>query len=116
MENLAAIRNGDHAAFIRVYEQLHARVFRFFLKRVNFFDTAKDLTQQCFIRVWQYRESLSLDHALEKQVFIIARGLLINHLKKEATQRKLKENVSRLTLERTEPATDFHLERANEVN
>ena len=116
MENLAAIRNGDHAAFIRVYEQLHARVFRFFLKRVYFFDTAKDLTQQCFIRVWQYRESLSLEHALEKQVFIIARGLLINHLKKEATQRKLKANVGRLTPERTEPASDVHLERANAVN
>jgi RNA polymerase sigma-70 factor (ECF subfamily) len=115
MENLAAIRDGNHAAFIEVYERLHAKLFRFFLKRVYFHDTAKDLTQQCFIRIWQYRESLSLDHALEKQVFIIARGLLINHLKKEATQKKLKANVGHLPVE-PEPGSDVVLERASEMN
>jgi hypothetical protein len=36
------------------------------------------------------RHTLSDDHPLEKQVFIIARSLLINHLKKEATQKKAK--------------------------
>ena len=116
MENLAAIRNGDHAAFIQVYEQLHARLFRFFLKRVYFHDTAKDLTQQCFIRLWQYRESLSSEHALEKQVFIIARGLLINHLKKEATQKKLKADMGRQIPVQTEAGSDVLLERASEVN
>lgn len=116
MENLAAIRNGDHAVFIEVYEQLHARLFRFFLKRVYFHDTAKDLTQQSFIRLWQYRESLSMEHTLEKQVFIIARGLLINHLKKEATQKKLKAEMGRDVPVESVPAGDVLLERASEVN
>lgn len=116
MENLAAIRDGDHAAFIQVYERLHAKLFRFYLKRVYFHDTAKDLTQQCFIRVWQYRESLSPEHALEKQIFIIARGLLINHLKKEATQKRLKANVGRQMPAEAEPGSDVLLERANEVS
>jgi RNA polymerase sigma-70 factor (ECF subfamily) len=116
MENLAAIRDGDHAVFIEVYEQLHAKLFRFFLKRVYFHDTAKDLTQQSFIRLWQYRESLSMEHALEKQVFIIARGLLINHLKKEATQKKLKAEVGRDLPVESVSAGDVLLERASEVN
>jgi len=116
MENLAAIRNGDHAVFIEVYEQLHARLFRFFLKRVYFHDTAKDLTQQSFIRLWQYRESLSMEHTLEKQVFIIARGLLINHLKKEATQKKLKAEMGRDVPVESVPAGDVLMERASEVN
>ncbi len=38
---------------------------------------AKELTQQCFIRLWQYRHTLSADHPLEKQVFTIARSQLI---------------------------------------
>jgi len=116
MENLAAIRAGDHAVFIEVYEQLHGRLFRFFLKRVYFHDTAKDLTQQSFIRLWQYRESLSMEHTLEKQVFIIARGLLINHLKKEATQKKLKEEVGRDLPVESVSGGDVLLERASEVN
>ena len=116
METLAAIREGDHAAFIEVYDQLHARLVRFFLKRVYFHDAAKDLTQQSFIRLWQYRESLSLEHELEKQVFIIARGLLINHLKKEATQKKLKADMGRVLPVESEPVNDVQLERADEVN
>jgi len=116
MGHLAAIRNGDHASFIEVYEQLHPKLFRFFLKRVYFHDTAKDLTQQCFIRLWQYRHTLSAEHPLEKQVFIIGRSLLINHLKKEATQKKLKMNAGREWSGTVEPAGDVLFERVEEVN
>jgi RNA polymerase sigma factor (sigma-70 family) len=115
MEILAAIREGDHAAFIELYEQLHARLFRWFLKRVYFHDTAKDLTQQSFIRLWRCRESLSADRELEKQVFIIARSLLINHLKKEATQKKLKADAGRLLPVESEPVNEV-CRRAEEVN
>ena len=86
---LPAIKEGDHAAFLEVYEALHVKVFRFFLKKISLHDTAKDLTQQCFIRLWQFRHTLSYAHPLEKQIFIIARSLLINHIKKESTQRKI---------------------------
>jgi RNA polymerase sigma factor (sigma-70 family) len=116
MEKLTAIRNGDHATFIEVYELMHARVFRFFLKRVYFHDTAKDLTQQCFIKLWQYRGSLSPEHSLEKQLFITARGLLINHIKKEATQKKLKAGMVRQLPAEAEAGGDLLLERTDELN
>ena len=103
MENLAAIRNGDHAAFLEVYELMHAKLFRFFLKKIFLHDTAKDLTQQCFIRLWQFRHTLSDQHPLEKQVFIIARSLLINHIKKEATQKKLKMAAGKAFVEAIAP-------------
>ena len=113
---LTAIKEGDHEAFIEVYHILHAKLFRFFLKKIFLHDTAKDLTQQCFIRLWQFRHTLSDDHPLEKQVFIIARSLLINHLKKEATQRKVKTAHGLTFISEAEPAEDVHFERADEVN
>src|ERR1700755_76570 len=116
MDKLAAIRDGDHSAFIEVYDQLHARLFRFFLKRVYFHDTAKELTQQCFIRLWQYRESLSPDHPLEKQIFIIAKSLLINHLKKEATQKKAYAAHGRTIVTEVQPAGDGQFERTDAVS
>src|ERR1700761_4002701 len=100
---LAAIKEGDHAAFIEVYHLMHAKLFRFFLKKIFLHDTAKDLTQQCFIRLWQFRHTLSDQHPLEKQVFIIARSLLINHIKKEATQKKLKVAAGKAFVEAIEP-------------
>lgn len=87
---LPAIKNGDHTAFLAVYNSLHIKIFRFFLKKVHTGDTAKELTQQTFIRLWQFRHTLSEAHPLEKQIFIIAHSLLINHFEKETCQKKLK--------------------------
>lgn len=113
---LTAIREGDHVAFMEVYELMHAKLFRFFVKRVFLTDTAKDLTQQCFIRLWQYRHTLSDLHPLEKQIFIIARSLLINHLKKEMTQKKLKVAAVKAMGNEAVPAGDGLFERASQVN
>jgi RNA polymerase sigma factor (sigma-70 family) len=100
---LTAIREGDHGAFLELYEMTHAKLFRFFLKKIFLHDTAKDLTQQCFIRLWQFRHTLSDQHPLEKQIFIIARGLLINHIKKEVTQKKLKMAAGKAFVEAIAP-------------
>jgi RNA polymerase sigma-70 factor (ECF subfamily) len=113
---LTAIKEGDHESFIEVYHLLLAKLFRFFLKKVFIHDTAKELTQQCFIRLWQYRHTLSCDHPLEKQIFIIARSLLINHIKKEATQKKLKAANGKVLDMEAVPATDAQFERADAVN
>ncbi|MEO5593355.1 MAG: sigma-70 family RNA polymerase sigma factor [Chitinophagaceae bacterium] len=86
----ASIKNGDHTAFLTVYNTLHIKVFRFFLKKVHAGDLAKELTQQTFIRLWQFRHTLSDAHPLEKQLFIIAHSLLVNHFEKESNQKKLK--------------------------
>jgi RNA polymerase sigma factor (sigma-70 family) len=100
---VTAIREGDHGAFLELYELMHATLFRFFLKKIFLHDTAKDLTQQCFIRLWQFRHTLSDQHPLEKQIFIIARSLLINHIKKEVTQKKLKMAAGKAFVEAIAP-------------
>ena len=81
--DVSALREGDEKTFVTAYHQLNGRVFNFFLKRTGEQELAKDLTQQCFIRIYNYRASLSLSHPLEKQVYIIARSILINHLRQE---------------------------------
>lgn len=86
-----SIKNGDHAAFLSVYNVLHIKVFRFFLKKVQVVEVAKDLTQQTFIRLWQFRHTLSETHPLEKQLFIIAHSLLVNHFERENVQQRLKK-------------------------
>jgi RNA polymerase sigma factor (sigma-70 family) len=86
----ASIRHGDQAAFLDAYNEFHIKVFRFFLKRVLLNETAKDLTQQCFIRLWQFRHTLSDAYTLEKQVFVIAHSLLVNHFEKEYREKKIR--------------------------
>jgi len=117
LPKLISIKEGDHAAFLDVYNTLHVKIFRFFLKRVSLHDTAKDLTQQCFIRLWQFRQTLSEAYPLEKQIFIIARNLLINHIKKEATHNRLKLRHSQiLEKDAIQPSSMSHFEVSNEVS
>jgi RNA polymerase sigma factor (sigma-70 family) len=117
LPKLLSIKEGDHTAFLGLYNTLHIKIFRFFLKRVSLHDTAKDLTQQCFIRLWQFRQTLSEEHSLEKQVFIIARNLLINHIKKEATHNRLKLIHSQsLGKDIIQPSHAVRFEVSNEVS
>ena len=96
MHTVAAIKEGNYAAFDEAYQLLHIKVFRFFLKRVLLHNIAEDLTQQCFIRLWQFRHTLSEDHTLDKQLFVIAHSLLINHIKKESTEKKYKTGYTQV--------------------
>ena len=77
------LRQGNEKAFVEMYHYFNGKVFNFLVKKVRDSEAAKELTQQCFIRIYQYRESLSDQHPLEKQVFITAKSVLLNHLRME---------------------------------
>ncbi|UPK72836.1 RNA polymerase sigma factor [Chitinophaga filiformis] len=77
------LRQGNEKAFVEMYHYFKGKVFNFLVKKVRDAEVAKELTQQCFIRIYQYRESLSDEHPLEKQVFITARSVLLNYLRME---------------------------------
>jgi RNA polymerase sigma factor (sigma-70 family) len=112
----ASIKEGDQAAFLNAYNDLHIKVFRFFLKRVLLNETAKDLTQQSFIRLWQFRHTLSESHPLEKQVFVIAHSLLVNHFEKEYFQKRIKLRQMEPKHKQTvAPATTASFELTDEV-
>lgn len=97
MEHLIAkIKAGDYKAFLELYHLQHRKVYHFFLKRVKLSEPAEELTQDCFIKCWQYRESLSLRHTLEKQLFIICYSLLINYIRKRSTAHRRQSDYLRL--------------------
>jgi RNA polymerase sigma factor (sigma-70 family) len=89
MNEITAIREGIDAAFVKVYEGFHVKTFRFFLKRVRSSETAKELTQQTFIKLWSSRHTLQDSYSIDTQLFTIAGCVLIDHLRKQAALNKL---------------------------
>lgn len=53
---------------------------------------AQELTQMLFVRLWTKRHQLSLRKPLEAQVFVIARNLAIDELRKKARQHTLQSD------------------------
>lgn len=96
MDIIERLKKGDQAIFLSVLKKHNIQVFRFFYKKLQDVEIAKELTQQCFIRLWEYRRSLSEDFVLERQLFAVAKSLLLNHLKKENSHSNLKKRLSEI--------------------
>jgi RNA polymerase sigma factor (sigma-70 family) len=89
MNQITAIKEGIESAFEEVYHDFHAKAFRFYLKRVHMHETAKELTQQLFIKLWHSRHTLSEDFTLDTQIFTIAGTIFIDYLRKQYARDKM---------------------------
>ena len=77
-----ALQKGDAAAFQQIYHQHCDAVYAYFKKKTNAED-ASDLMQTTFLKLWQYRNSVSEDYFIEQHLFHIAKTLFIDYLRKE---------------------------------
>ncbi len=77
-----ALKKGDSAAFEQVYLQYCDKVYSYFKKKTNSED-AQDLMQTTFLKLWQYRSSLSPDYLLDQHLFHIAKTVFIDYLRKQ---------------------------------
>lgn len=94
MDKLLAIKRGDQRIFAEVFEMFYQKTFGFFMIRTHKNrEESKELTQLTYIKLWQTRHTLSEEHSLEKQLFIIAKYTLIDFIRKESTFQKVKENT-----------------------
>lgn len=87
-ETIVKLRDGDHCAFNTVYDEWSRKVFFYFFKKTNSDISSQELTQEVFIKLWKYRDSLSIEHTIDQQLFQKARLIYIDWLRMEATQRK----------------------------
>src|ERR1700759_4238279 len=94
------IKEGNAAAFEHLYNLYKEKLLAYFLKKTNSIESAKDLMQTTFFKVWQYRKSLSADYLPEQQLFYIARTVFIDYLRKENKQLKIKTSIKAKTEEK----------------
>lgn len=88
-EILLELKGGSYPAFKTIYQQWKARVFYYFLSKTNEEDSAKELTQLTFIKLWEYRSSVDVSISAERQIFQKAKYIYIDYLRKLAHQREL---------------------------
>ncbi len=93
MTQVTEIKKADQVTFQVLYDQYHTKLFHYFLKRTRAQEIAKDLTQQSFIKLWLSRHTLSEAHTLDTQFFTIANSVFIDHLRKQAVERKHQQHL-----------------------
>jgi len=85
-----AIKKGDEFAFEQAYNEFRAKVYAYFLKKTRSPEDSMDLLQTTFLKLWQYRKSLSADFLLEQHLFHISRTVFIDFLRKQNRAHKLR--------------------------
>lgn len=88
LQTLQKLKDGNHRVFTELYECFYQKVFGYFMQKARIEDVAQDLTQQTFIKLWQYRSSIDLNLSIDQQLFQKARQVFIDWLRREAVYRK----------------------------
>jgi RNA polymerase sigma-70 factor (ECF subfamily) len=80
---LALVAAGDREAFTRLYERYWKRIYTLALMYSKSQETSEDLVQEVFIKLWTFRDRLTLIEELRPYLFVMARNLIISQFRKK---------------------------------
>ncbi|WP_343702400.1 sigma-70 family RNA polymerase sigma factor [Chitinophaga sp.] len=82
LELVNAIKQGNEAAFEQAFLQFRNKVYLYFLRKTGREEDARDLLQNTFLRLWQYRGSMNAAFSLDQHLFNTAKTVYIDYLRK----------------------------------
>lgn len=92
---LNRMRLGDYLAFGSIYERYWARLFNAAYKRLGDEDSAKDITQDIFLQLWQRRQDLEIDN-LPAYLLTAVRNNVFKYMEKQQRYTPISELVEHL--------------------
>lgn len=82
-ELVRRMRQGDHAAYMALYDQFSPALYGVILRMCRDRDTANDLLQQSFIKIWENRDSYDPSKGkFYTWAFRISRNVTLNDFRK----------------------------------
>ncbi|MDD7886766.1 sigma-70 family RNA polymerase sigma factor [Flavivirga sp. 57AJ16] len=86
MENkelVKKLKKGNKKAFKDIYSSYYSKLIQT-AKRFEFkFLTPEDFVQETFLKIYNNREQLKEDVLFDKQLFVICKNIILNHLRRE---------------------------------
>lgn len=74
------LKQGNQQAFNIIYWQYNAKIYNFVLSFLSDRDTAEDITQSVFLKIWERREMIDLKKSFNAYIFTIAKNLVYKEL------------------------------------
>ncbi len=95
------LKRGDARAFRTLYDTHHHKLYNFSLTFTHSSDDAKEVVQNVFYRLWQYRKSIDPKRPIEPYLFRIAKHENMKFLKEIAKR----DDLCRVMYERMQLST-----------
>ncbi|PYS47650.1 MAG: RNA polymerase subunit sigma-24 [Acidobacteria bacterium] len=84
---LQATRAGDELAFAELVRRYRNQITSYIYRMLNDYDTAVDMAQETFVRVYQAADRYQTDYAFSTYIYRIATNLAISELRKRKRRR-----------------------------
>ncbi len=86
MEEKQLFNLNDEKNFKKVFDFFHPKVYFYFVKNGCDTSTAQDLTQETFIKLYNYKSTLNQELKFSTQLFQIAKTTMYSHFRKQKIQ------------------------------
>jgi RNA polymerase sigma-70 factor (family 1) len=83
-ELLQQIAAGDQAAFRLVYTSYYRRLFQFALSIVKTRESAEEIVEDVFVRIWQQRDKITVIQHLRVYLYTATKNSSLNYLSRQA--------------------------------
>lgn len=90
---ISNIQQGDQLVFRQTFLQWQPKVYTYFTRRTKDQAFAEELTQLTFIKLWDFRHTLTPEYSFDTQLFRIARTTLIDGIRERERRRKLTHSL-----------------------
>lgn len=87
------LRSSDREAYAQVFEALYQPLFRYARSLTKEESSARDITQDAFVRLWDARETLDPSQSLEAYLYRTVRNLTYNYQRNTDTRNEKEEEV-----------------------
>lgn len=85
---------GDEPAFAELFRRYDRRIYPFALKMIKNPVLAQEITQEIFIKIWRYRETLSAIDQPESYILTIAARHTLDQIKKRLNENRMLQRFS----------------------
>lgn len=99
-ELLLLFQNGNEAAFTAIYNLYSRQLFHKIFRMVNDEDTAKELLQDLFMKIWEIRQQVDPEKSFKSYLYTIGVNLVYDHFRKAAKGKRLASNLLAMAIDR----------------
>jgi len=90
---IAQLKDGNKYAFEKLYEKYSGKLYNSISLLLYNKNTAKDITQNCFLIIWEKRISLDPDKSFPSYLYTIARNLVYKETERQVLNNKFVEST-----------------------
>ena len=102
-ELLQQIAAGDQTAFRLIYSGLYRRLYQFALSLVKTRESAEEIVEDVFVRIWQQRDKITAIQNLQVYLYTATKNSSLNYLSRQA-KASITEPFDHIHVELGEPS------------